>query len=55
MAVDPVSFASSWLVLITYEQFRYAFANAVSEDEEKELYQRVRRAGAGCALSVRHG
>jgi pimeloyl-ACP methyl ester carboxylesterase len=24
---------------LTYEQFRYAFANAVSEDEAKELYE----------------
>ena len=23
---------------LTYEQFRYAFANAISEDEAKELY-----------------
>jgi non-heme chloroperoxidase len=26
-------------VALTYEQFRYAFANAVSEDEAKELYE----------------
>ena len=26
-------------VPLTYEQFRYAFANAVSEDEAKELYE----------------
>ncbi len=26
-------------VPLTYEQFRYSFANAVSEDEAKELYQ----------------
>ena len=26
-------------VPLTYEQFRYAFANAVSEDESKELYE----------------
>ena len=26
-------------VTLTYEQFRYAFANAVSEDEAKQLYQ----------------
>ena len=25
-------------VPLTYEQFRYAFANAVSEDEAQELY-----------------
>ena len=36
-------------VPLTYEQFRYAFANAVSEDEAKELYDDVRRAGAGRA------
>jgi len=27
------------VVLLTYEQFRYAFANAVSEDEAKQLYE----------------
>src|SRR6201999_3998899 len=26
-------------VPLTYDQFRYAFANAVSEDEAKELYE----------------
>ncbi len=26
-------------VPLTYDQFRYGFANAVSEDEAKELYQ----------------
>jgi hypothetical protein len=26
-------------VPLTYEQFRYAFANAVSEDEARELYE----------------
>jgi len=26
-------------VPLTYEQFRYAFANAVSEDEAKQLYE----------------
>ena len=31
-------------VPLTYEQFRYAFANAVSEEEAKELYEHVRRA-----------
>jgi hypothetical protein len=25
---------------LTYEQFRYCFANAVSEDETKELYEK---------------
>ena len=33
-------------VPLTYEQFRYGFANAVSEDEAKELYDDLRRAGA---------
>ena len=33
-------------VPLTYEQFRYAFANAVGEDEAKELYDDLRRAGA---------
>ena len=31
-------------VPLTYDQFRYAFANAVSEEEAKELYEHVRRA-----------
>ena len=31
-------------VPLTYEQFRYGFANAVSEDEAKQLYDDVRRA-----------
>ena len=33
-------------VPLTYEQFRYAFANAVSEDEAKRAVRDVRRAGA---------
>ena len=32
-------------VPLTYEQFRYAFANAVSEDEAKELYEHLRGPG----------
>ncbi len=32
-------------VPLTYEQFRFGFANAVSEDEAKELYDDLRRAG----------
>ena len=36
-------------VPLTYDQFRYAFANAVSEDEAKALYEDVRRPGAGRA------
>jgi pimeloyl-ACP methyl ester carboxylesterase len=45
------SLKSAWPVLgnpanrnraipLTYEQFRYGFANAVSEDEAKELYEK---------------
>ena len=43
-------------VPLTYEQFRFAFANAVSEDEAKELYATY--AGArfrGAALPGGHG
>ena len=32
-------------VPLTYEQFRYAFANAVDEDEARQLYDDVCRAG----------
>ena len=34
-------------VPLTYEQFRYAFANAVSEDEAKELYSTFAVAAPG--------
>ena len=34
-------------VPLTYEQFRYAFANAVDEDQAKRLYDEYRRAGTG--------
>ena len=34
-------------VPLTYEQFRYSFANAVGEDEAKELYLGYSVAGAG--------
>ena len=34
-------------VPLTYEQFRYAFANAVSEDEAKELYETYSVPGSG--------
>ncbi len=34
-------------VPLTYEQFRYAFANAVSEDEAKELYNTYAVPGSG--------
>ena len=36
-------------VPLTYEQFRYAFANAVSEEEAKELYETYAVPGAGRA------
>ena len=43
-------------VPLTYDQFRYGFANAVSEDEAKELYEDVRGAGLGrAALPGGHG
>jgi non-heme chloroperoxidase len=35
---------------LTYDQFRYAFANAVSEDEAKELYQTFAVPGSGLPL-----
>ena len=34
---------------LTFDQFRYGFANAVSEDEAKELYEELLRAGFGRA------
>src|SRR5437660_6217889 len=34
-------------VPLTYEQFRYAFANAVGEDEARELYDSYSVAGSG--------
>jgi non-heme chloroperoxidase len=37
-------------VPLTYEQFRYAFANAVSEDEAKELYNAYSVPGSGKPL-----
>jgi non-heme chloroperoxidase len=37
-------------VPLTYEQFRYAFANAVSEDEAKELYNTYAVPAAGIPL-----
>ena len=38
-------------VPLTYDQFRYAFANAVSEDEAKELYETFHVAGSGISLA----
>jgi non-heme chloroperoxidase len=35
---------------LTYEQFRFAFANAVSEDEAKELYKRFAVPASGVPL-----
>jgi len=37
-------------VTLTFEQFRYGFANAVSEDEARELYERYHVAGSGIPL-----
>ena len=37
-------------VPLTYEQFRYAFANAVPEDEAKELYETYAVPGSGLPL-----
>src|SRR5213082_143944 len=37
-------------VPLTYEQFRFAFANAVSEDEAKELYETFSVPGSGAPL-----
>jgi non-heme chloroperoxidase len=37
-------------VPLTYEQFRYAFANAVSEDEAKELYVKFAVPASGAPL-----
>jgi non-heme chloroperoxidase len=37
-------------VPLTYEQFRFAFANAVSEDEAKELYNTYAVPGSGVPL-----
>jgi pimeloyl-ACP methyl ester carboxylesterase len=37
-------------VPLTYEQFRYAFANAVTEDEAKELYATYAVPAAGAPL-----
>jgi non-heme chloroperoxidase len=34
-------------ILLTYDQFRFAFANAVSEEEAKELYERFSVPGPG--------
>ena len=38
-------------VPLTYDQFRYAFANAVSEDEAKQLYETFAVPAPGCRCS----
>ena len=43
MTTEPTNRA----VALTYEQFRYSFANAVGEDEAKELYLGYSVPGAG--------
>jgi hypothetical protein len=35
---------------LTFEQFRYGFANAVSEDEAKDLYEQFAVPGSGKPL-----
>jgi non-heme chloroperoxidase len=37
-------------VALTYEQFRFAFANAIDETEAKDLYERYSVAGSGVPL-----
>jgi pimeloyl-ACP methyl ester carboxylesterase len=37
-------------VRLTYDQFRFAFANAVGEDEARQLYDRYSVAGPGAVL-----
>jgi pimeloyl-ACP methyl ester carboxylesterase len=37
-------------ITLTYDQFRYSFANAVSEDEAKELYEKFAVAAPGAPL-----
>jgi pimeloyl-ACP methyl ester carboxylesterase len=37
-------------IALTYEQFRYSFANAVSEDEAKELYEKFAVPAPGAPL-----
>jgi pimeloyl-ACP methyl ester carboxylesterase len=45
---NPANYKRS--VPLTYAQFRYAFANAVAEDEAKELYERFSVPGSGVPL-----
>jgi pimeloyl-ACP methyl ester carboxylesterase len=45
---NPANFRRS--VTLTYEQFRYAFVNAVSESEARELYEQHAVAASGAPL-----
>jgi non-heme chloroperoxidase len=45
---NPANYKRS--VTLTYEQFRYSFANAVSQDEAKRLYETYPVAGSGIPL-----
>jgi non-heme chloroperoxidase len=45
---NPTNYKKS--VALTYEQFRYAFANEVGEDEAKELYETYAVPGTGRVL-----
>lgn len=45
---NPTNYQKS--VPLTYEQFRFAFANVVAEDEAKDLYQRFAVPGSGMPL-----
>ena len=37
-------------VALTFEQFRYGFGNAVSEDEARQLYEQYHVAGSGIPI-----
>jgi non-heme chloroperoxidase len=61
LALPISALKSAWPVLgnpanrnravpLTYDQFRFSFANAVSEDEAKELYERFAVPAAGAPL-----
>ena len=47
-AIDPANRARA--VPLTYEQFRYGFANAVGEDEARQLYERFAVPASGVPL-----
>ena len=46
--INPLNYSRS--VPLTFEQFRYAFANAVGEFEAKELYEKYSVAGPGLPI-----